>query len=92
MPFGVQLSENVPVTGTSTNKNLLNINSISKLFFLNCTVTDPDFNCILAFAITISAFVEGGLSRQLHQPLYFKAGSSERKNLTFLTCILYASF
>ena len=31
MPYGVQLSENVPVTGTSTNKYLLNINSISKL-------------------------------------------------------------
>ena len=27
----MQLNENVPVTGTSTNKRLLNINSISKL-------------------------------------------------------------
>ena len=31
MPFGVTLSQNVPVTGTSTKKSLLIINSISKL-------------------------------------------------------------
>jgi len=31
VPFGVQLSGNVPVTGTSTKKSLLTINSISKL-------------------------------------------------------------
>ena len=68
------------------------LNKQTNIYTVTSSVTDPDFNCILAFAITISAFVEGGLSRQLHKPLYFKAGSSERKNLTFLTCILYASF
>jgi len=35
VPFGVQLSQNVLITGTSTKKNLLNINPISKLTTFN---------------------------------------------------------
>ena len=47
-------------------------NLCSYLNTVTSFVTDPDFNYTFAFAIMISAFVDGGLSRQLHHPFILR--------------------